>query len=169
MEGKLYEEGLERYPLFWVLGQNIFLLIYFSVAFLGMYPLQVSGIPAVSLLYIIFIGVMLLFVLRKHLCTNCYYYGKRCNTCWGKLASLLFERGSGNYELGGRLANLTWAFAAVIPIVGMILVLALVNFSCKNLGLLFLFIILSGVNFMIHRKSCEVCRMRYICPGSAAK
>jgi len=76
MENKILAEGFEAYPLPWVIGQNLFFLIYFGIGFAGMIQLKIRGIPAVSLLYAIFLLVMLVFVLRKHLCTNCYYYGK---------------------------------------------------------------------------------------------
>jgi hypothetical protein len=79
------KEGLEKYSLSCVVGQNIFLLVYFGIGFIGMLPLRIHGFPILSILYAFFLATMLLFVLRKHLCTHCYYYGKRCNTGWGEL------------------------------------------------------------------------------------
>jgi len=108
---KLYEKGLEEYPLIYAIGQNLFLAVYFAIAFIGMYSLQVANLPVFSITYIILIGIMLIFVLRRHLCTHCFYYGKVCNTGWGKLASWLFKKNSGNYELGGKLAGITWMLA----------------------------------------------------------
>ncbi len=75
-----YADGLEEYPLNWVLLQNIFYVVYFGIAFCGMLPAKAEGFPFVSVLYAVFLLVMLIFVMRKHLCTNCYYYGKRCGT-----------------------------------------------------------------------------------------
>ncbi len=168
MENKSLAEGFETYPLPWVIGQNLFFLIYFGIGFAGMIPLRIRGIPAVSLLYAIFLLVMLVFVLRKHLCTNCYYYGKMCSTGWGKLSALLFDKNSGNYTLGLKLATITWGLATLLPILGISAAL-LINFSVTNLILLFLFLILTPLNFLIHRQSCRKCKMRLICPGSLAK
>ncbi len=165
---KLYEKGLEEYPKSDIIGQNIFLAIYFAVGALGMYFLQFSGIPILSVLYLVFIVAMVGFVLRKHVCTSCYYYGKWCNTGWGKLSCRLFKKDSGNPRLGGKLAGVIWMSATIIPIVGMIVSLVL-NFSMTVLGVLVLFIILSGVHFTVHKKSCAQCKMRYICSGSTAK
>lgn len=169
MKQKLYEKGLEKYSLLGAIGQNLFFVFYFSVAFIGMYSLQIAKFPIVSVVYIIFLGIMLIFVLRKHSCTHCFYYEKVCGTGWGKLAACLFKKNSGNYELGGKLAGVTWMLAMFFPLIGMIITLVLNWFSIPIILLLVIFIILSGVNFFIHKKSCERCKMRFICPGSTAR
>lgn len=168
MKKNLYKEGLEKYPLGCVIGQNFFFLAYFGIAFIGMLPLQIRGFPIISTLYALFLITMLLFVLRKHLCTNCNYYGKRCNTGWGKVSSFMFKKDSGNYEVGVKLAGITWMLATLIPIVGIIVVLIL-NYSTSNLIFFILFILLTPVNFVTHKKACEKCKMRFIYSASMAK
>ncbi len=158
----------DHYPLWWVIGQNFFLLIYFGIGFAGMYPLKIYNIPWLSILYALFLIVMLLFVLRKHLCTHCYYYGKFCNVGWGKLAALMFEENSGNYQLGVKLAGITWATATVVPILGMIWSY-LVTRSTTIIILLVIFILLTPISFLTHKKSCERCKMRERCPASMYK
>jgi len=167
-EEKLYKEGLENYPISCVIGQNIFFLAYFGIGFIGMLPLRILGFPIISVLYALFLIIMLLFVLRKHLCTHCYYYGKLCSTGWGKLSALMFKKNSGNYQLGVKLAGITWILATAIPIVGIIAALVL-DYSPSNLIFLILFILLTPVNFVSHKKACEKCKMRFICPASMAK
>ncbi len=168
MEEKLYGQGFENYPLGYVIGQNIFFLAYFGVGFIGMLPLQIYGFPVISVLYILFLIIMLLFVLRKHLCTHCYYRGKLCSTGWGKLSALMFKKNSGNYQLGIKLASITWMLATAIPIAGIVLALIL-NYSFSNLIFLILFILLTPVNFISHKRACEKCKMKFICPTSMAK
>ena len=163
--GNLYSEGLEKYPIGCVVGQNLFLLAYFGIGFAGMLPLQISEFPVISVLYALFLAVMLLFVLRKHLCTHCYYNGKRCSTGWGKLSALMFS--SGNYRLGIKLAGVTWMLAKVIPVVGIIGALVL-SYSFSTLIFLILFILLTPLNFVSHERACEKCRMRFVCPASMA-
>jgi hypothetical protein len=160
----LDKEGFEKYPLYWIVGQNIFLFVYFGIGSFGMLPLQVHGFPVISTLYILFLAVMLL-ALRKHLCTYCYYYGKRCNTGWGKLSSLMFKENSGNYKLGIKFAIITWTLAALIPVFGIALALIL-NYSTFRLVLFVLFVLLTPINFLIHKKMCEKCKMRFTCPLS---
>ncbi len=169
MKQKLYEKGIEKYSLASAISQNLFFVIYFTIAFIGMSFLQINNIPIVSVIYIIFIGVMLIFVLRKHLCTHCFYYGKVCGTGWGKLAGCLFKKNSGNYTLGGKLAKITWISAMFLPLIVMIIALILNWFSITLTILLVVFIMMSVVNFFIHKKSCVKCKMRFICSGSTAK
>ena len=167
MEEKLYKKGLKKYPIGCVIGQNLFFLFYFGIGFIGMFSLRIYEFPIISIAYALFLVVILLFVLRKHLCTNCYYYGKLCSTGWGKLA-LMFRKNSGNYELGVKLAGITWMIATLIPIVGIITVLIL-SFSTFRLILLVLFLLLTPVNFITHKRACKKCKMRFICPASMAK
>ena len=168
MKKGLYKKGVEKYSLAFVIGQNVFLLVYFGIGFLGMLPIQVHGFPILSVLYVFFLAIMLLLVLRKYLCTHCYYYGKRCNTGWGKLSSFMFKKESGNYQLGVKLAGVTWILATLIPIIGMFFAL-IVSYSTLRVGLLVLFILLTQINFVIHKKACNRCKMRFICPASMAK
>ena len=164
----LYEKGLEDYPLTTVIGQNLFFIAYFVLGIVGMWNLKLMKIPVISILYALFLIIMLIFVLRKHLCTNCYYYGKRCNTGWGKLAKMMFEKDSGHYKLGVKLAGITWGLATLIPIIGIITVL-IFKFELYLLAILFLFILLTPINFTIHKHSCTKCKMRNICPASMVK
>ncbi len=158
----------ENYPLWWVMVQNLLFVIYFTSAFLGMAGVSLLGFPIVSISYVLFVIVMLLFVLRKHLCTNCYYYGKVCNTGWGKLAALLFEKESGNYKLGVKLAGITWGLITVIPILVMIILL-IMNFSMELLITFVLFLVLTPVVMLYHKRSCFHCKMKYQCPATMAK
>ncbi len=161
----LYSEGFNEYPLVYVIFQNIFFVFYFGIGFWGMWELKVFGFPLFSFFYAVFLIVMLIFVLRRELCTNCYYYGKRCSTGWGKLSSFMFKKGTGNYKLGVKLAGITWGFASLFPVLGIIVVLV-INFSFKNLILLLLFVSLTLINILIHKESCKRCKMRFICPAS---
>ena len=153
-------EEVESYPITWVIGQNVFLITYFAVATFGMYPLQINGVPVFSACYAAFIVTMLCFVLRKHLCTNCYYYGKMCNTGWGKFAVVF--RTKGNYEAGGKLAGLTWMLATLVPIIVMGVE---AHLNLISIPLLCIFVVMSGINFLIHGKSCERCKMKSVCPA----
>jgi len=157
---EVYKENTE-YSLKYIIGQNLFFVIYFGI---GIFFSHVI----VSLMYLALIIVMLGIVLRKHLCTNCYYYGKKCSTGWGKLSSWMFKKKSGNYSLGVKLAGITWPLLTLLPIVGITMVIIL-NYSLSNLLALMLFIFMTPFNFIIHRKACEKCKMRFICPASMIK
>ena len=167
---ELYEDGINEVKKSYAILENILILIIVVLGIWGMYPLDFNGISVVSILYALFVVLMLAFVLRKHLCTTCYYYDKWCHCGWGKLSSAIFSKDSGNQELGGKLAGLTWGILMGLPIIGMIAVIILGKKSLTDeLFVLIPFAILIAVNAVLHKKNCENCKMRFICSGSAAK
>ena len=157
--------GLEEYPVTWVIGQNIFFIVYFGVGVTGLWGIQIHGIPILSISYIVFLVTMLIFILRKTLCTRCSYYGRRCNTGWGLLSSWMFKKRAGSNSIGVKLAGVTWLLVSLIPIIG-ISYLLVVDFMVSRLTLLIVFIFLTLINFLIHRESCRKCEMQSVCPMS---
>ncbi|RLI92260.1 MAG: hypothetical protein DRO95_02725 [Candidatus Altiarchaeales archaeon] len=167
---KLYEKGLENYPKPTVVLTNVLLLLWFGFAVYGMSALKLGGLPIISITYMLFAFSMLGFVLRKHLCTHCYYYNKLCGMGWGKLSSRLFKEKSGNYELGVKLAGLTWGLLAIAPIIAIPIAMFLRGEFLVPGGISltgFLAIIL--VSQFVRKRGCAQCKMRYICKASAAK
>ena len=170
MEQKLYEKGLENYPKSIVISTNTLLLLWFGLAAYGMSALKYDGLPIISILYLLFALLMLGFVLRKHLCTHCYYYGKLCGSGWSKLSSCQFKYKSGNYELGMKLAGMTWGLLTIIPIIVIPLTMFLRKDFLISGGIsLVCFIVIMIINQFGRKKGCSQCKMRYICKASAAK
>ncbi len=160
-------EHYEKYPAWWVLGQNLIFIVYFSVGTILLSSVRISNFPILSTIYALFLIVMLAFVLRKHLCTNCYYYDKRCSTGWGKWAAFLFKKGSGNYELGIKLAGFTWGIGVGIPLIFPFLMIFWKH-EFRLLPLWILFILLTFIVMFWHKKSCRRCKMSDSCPASMA-
>ena len=170
MEQKLYEKGLENYPKSIVILTNVLLTMWFVFAAYGMSALKLAGFPIVSALYLLFALVMLGFILRKHLCTHCYYYGKLCSSGWSKLSSCQFKQKSGNYELGMKLAGMTWGLLTIIPIIAIPLAMFLHKEFLISGGIsLVCFLVIMVINQLGRKKGCSQCKMRYICKASAAK
>ncbi len=167
---KIFENGIEQAKESYVIFENTLIILMVLLGYIGMYPLKIFGIHLISIAYLSFNIIMLVFVLRKHLCTQCYYYGKMCHCGWGKLSSTLFEKESGNQKLGGKLALFTWAVLMVLPVLGMTAAVLLGKAPLMQELIFFIpFIILLGINGYLHKKDCTECKMRFICPGSAAK
>jgi len=167
---KLYEKGLENYPKSSVISTNALLAIWFGLAAYGMSALKFTGIPIVSVIYLLFALMMLGFVLRKHLCTHCYYYGKLCGSGWSKLSSCQFKHKSGNYELGVKLAGMTWGLLTIIPIIAIPIAMFLHKEFLISGGIsLSCFIVIMIINQFGRKKGCSQCKMRYICKASVAK
>jgi len=167
---ELYEEGLENYPKATIFLTNVLLLLWFGLAAYGMSALRFDGLPIISILYLLFAVIMLGFVLRKHLCTHCYYYNKLCGTGWGKLSSYLFKEKSGNYKLGMKLASLTWGLLTIIPIFVIPVAMFLHEEFLVPSGIsLISFLAIMVVNQFLRKKGCAQCKMRYLCKASASK
>lgn len=151
-------EHYEKYPIWWILGHNIVFILYFALGPILLSPVRISGFPFLSVIYALFLITMLVFVLRKHLCTNCYYYGKWCSTGWGKLAALFFKKGSGNYNLGVKLAGFTWEIGVGLPLIFPFLIIVWKRgFRWFPLWILFTF--LTVIVMFWHKKSCNRCKM----------
>lgn len=167
---ELYEKGLENYPKATVVLTNVLLFLWFGFAAYGMSVLRFARLPIISIIYLLFAIIMLGFVLRKHLCTHCYYYNKLCGTGWGKLSSRLFKEKSGNYELGMKLAGLTWGLLTIVPIIAIPLAMLLNRGFLVPGGITLTgFLAIMVVNQFGRKKGCKQCKMRRICEASAAK
>ena len=114
---------------------------------------KVVGLPALA--WTAFVTFNLYFFLRKHLCTNCPFYGKECYAGWGLLASRLFEKGSGDFELGKKLAIITWSIFLILPIL----------FAIAGRAWLFLIMWLAASAYVSseHFSFCRTCPLREKC------
>lgn len=115
---------------------------------------------------------MVYVVLRKLVCTNCYYHDKWCDSGWGKLSAKLFKKGKigdFNESVGIKLAPLTYGLLTIVPLV-LIIISVIQVFSWYKTGVLILLLLVSFYSGGISRKTtCSQCKMRLICPGSAVK
>ncbi|MFC2092249.1 hypothetical protein ACFLTD_05700, partial [Elusimicrobiota bacterium] len=109
-KNNIYEDGIENFSISHVIFTNVFLLVYYALGFLILYPISINGIPIFSLLYVTITIIFMYFVLRKCACTHCYYYGKWCHVGWSKLTAVLFKENSGNKALAKPLLLFTWGF-----------------------------------------------------------
>ena len=91
---KLYENGLEEYPISQVLISNFLILLWIGIGAYSAYLL----LPLLGYIYALLFLFLIYFLLRKLVCVNCFYYGRICSMGWGKLSSFLFSRGQGSYE-----------------------------------------------------------------------
>lgn len=166
---KLYEKGLEKYPKSGITLGNIAMLLLIALGTITIWFFY----PLLAWLYLAFTIIMVYIVLRKLVCTNCYYYDKWCSIGWGKLSAKLFKKGKieeFNNSVGLKLAPLIYGLLLmIIPIVLIIISIVLV-FNYYKVGVLVLLLLLSIYSGGIGRKSaCSRCKMRLYCRGSAVK
>jgi len=165
---KLYENGLEEHPKSIAVICNLIMLLWISLGTVACWFFN----PIVAGVYLAFAVVMVFIVLRKLVCTNCYYYGKWCPIGWGKLSALFFRKGSiekFSTGIGVKLAPLTYGLLTLIPLV-LIIISIIREFTVVKAAVLVLLILVSIYSGAVSRKnSCMKCKMRLICPGCAVK
>ncbi|MBN2039070.1 MAG: hypothetical protein JW864_03450 [Spirochaetes bacterium] len=163
----LFNEGLEKYPVQAVITENLSIAIWLT---LGTFIIsQISFI--LSLIFLTAALIMIIIIMRKLICTGCYYYGKRCHVAWGNISALLYKQGKIE-EFSGctgqKIAPVLFGLMALIPAVSGIISMIL-NFSVYKLMLFILLLAVILYSSVISRKmSCAKCKMKIICPGSAA-
>jgi drug/metabolite transporter (DMT)-like permease len=166
-EGGLVE-GRDDFPLLWVVGENALYLATWSLAAFLLWPVwHFGGVPVLGLAWI-FLVLVVQTLLKKHNCTGCVYYGKRCHLGWGKLAAWLFERDSGDPATGQRLSLFYILSPPFVLLAGLGYgLLGEPNWLYwAGLGL---FVVLNAVTFPVRRSGCSRCKMRKVCLGSAAR
>lgn len=166
-ELKICEPGLEEYPVLNVVRGNLTILSWIATGALAVWLFY----PLAAWVYLSFALVMIVFVLRKLLCANCYYYGKRCSMGWGKFSALLFKKGAlENFSKGPgqSIAIVTYDILSFVPLI--LLIVSLVkDFTLFKVFVLALLVFVSFYGARITRRDlCSRCKMRLICKLSAA-
>ena len=167
-EIKYYEQGLNEYPKTSAVIGNFFMILWIALGTVACWFLY----PLAAWIYIFFAIIMVFVVLRKLVCTNCYYYDKWCCTGWGKLSALFFKKGEVedfSTSAGIKLAPFTYGLLSIVPII-LIIISILQELSIFKIIILVFLLLISFYSGAISRKkSCERCKMRIICPGTAVK
>jgi len=167
-EVALFDEGLNEYSWTTVVSENLVLAIWILLG-----SILISQISLITgLAYMIFALVMILVVMRKLVCTHCFYYGEKCHVGWGKISSALFEKGEieeFSSCAGQKVAPLLYGLLAIIPVIFGIISMV----SAFSILKCVLFILMVGAilysSIFARRKSCAKCKMKIVCAGSAAK
>jgi len=128
--------------------------------------------PVVAWIYLVVAIIMVFVILRKLVCTNCYYYDKWCSIGWGKLSALFFKKGDiedFSSSIGLKIAPITYGLLTLIPLI-LIIISFFKGFLISKLIVLILLLVISFWSGTVSRKkTCALCKMRIICPGSAVK
>jgi len=162
------EEGLEEYPRSTVIAGNLIMLVWIALGTVACYFLN----PVAAWIFLAVALLLVFIVLRKLVCTNCYYYDKWCAAGWGKLSALMFKKGdieTFNDSIGVKLAPVIYGLLTLVPLV-LGTIAAVRHFSVVKpivLAALLLLGFYSGT--LGRRKSCAQCKMSRYCIGSAVK
>lgn len=164
---KIYEQGLEEHPRATIFLSNLVMAVWIATGTVACWLLH----PVAGAVYLAVALIMVGVVLRKLVCTNCYYYGKWCGTGWGKLAALFFKEGEMERfgkSIGVKLAPMTYGLLSLIPIVLVVIsmIMDFTVFKAIVLAVLLLVSVYSG--FLSRKKGCTNCKMKLACPGSVS-
>ena len=161
-------EGRESFPPLWILGENLLFLATWAAAGWLLWPVQVAYWPVATMGWALFV-LVLQVLLKKHFCTGCYYYGKSCHLGWGHISALLFERDSGSHKLGFALAMPMYMLSPPLVLAAGVVIGLLLKVGTTHWIALGVFVALNVFSFPLRIKGCGQCKMRAVCPGSAAK
>jgi hypothetical protein len=164
----LYEKGLENYRKSTILFGNLMMLIWIILGTLAVWFFN----PLLAWPFLAFALIMIYVVLRKLVCTNCYYYDKWCAHGWGKLSATMFKKGkieNFNDSMGIKIAPLTYGLLTIIPLI-VIIVSIVLAFDYTKIGVLVLLLAVSVYSGGVGRKTaCSECKMRSFCKGCAVQ
>jgi len=164
----LYETDSEESSKTLIIFDNLMIVLWIAVGTLSCWFFN----AIMAWLYLGFAIIVIYIILRKIVCTGCYYYGKWCHIGWGKLSSLFFKKG--NLEefkkcVEGKLVPIVYMSLMLIPIV-LLLIVTIFEYNHLKLVLILLFIGLSVyITFISKMHGCRQCKMRYLCSGSMKK
>jgi hypothetical protein len=164
----LYEKGLDNYRISTIFLGNLMMLIWIVLGTLAVWFFN----QLLAGLFLAFALIIVYVVLRKLVCTNCYYYNKWCVYGWGKLSAKMFKKGkieNFNDGIGIRIAPLLYGLLTIIPIILIIISIILV-FDYTKIGALVLLLAISFYSGGVARKTaCSNCKMKSFCRGSTVK
>ncbi len=168
MTVRLYDGGSEQGPLGQVILGNALMVLLLGIGTTACWLVS----PAFGIAYLIISTGSVYGLLRRLVCTRCYYYGKRCGAGWGLLASWFFSRrplDEFSDNPGVRLAPLVYGGITLVPLVvsvGLLIRGATTALVILPALLLALGFYSSGPG---RRRACSACKMRLVCKGSMVK
>ncbi|RPI76111.1 MAG: hypothetical protein EHM45_13890 [Desulfobacteraceae bacterium] len=163
----LFEQGLEEFPLSRIILTNALMLLWIVLGTLACSFLN----RVLAWAYAAAAILLILVIMRKIICSNCYYYNKWCSSGWGKLSAQLFSQGDVQKFsacVGVKSAPFFYGLLLLVPLTCGVIDL-IQTFSLFKFGVLILLVLTAFYTGNINRKkACINCKMKWICPGGKA-
>ena len=164
MEQPAVSNGLnycETYPAGVIIARWVILTIAFI---LGIFILSRIK-PALGIIYALYALYALTLVLPRSRCVNCYYYGRACNTGWGKVAAYLYGKGEESryteHYAYAVFLHLLW----IIPLLASFFKLILAKSTFYVIFVLVYVLVLWLEKVALKRWACRRCHQREFCPA----
>jgi hypothetical protein len=163
----LYDGGRDEFPVSQIITSNLIMLIWLAIGTFLSYLLH----PWLGWAYLADGIIMMGFVMRKIVCANCAYYGKRCSLGWGKLSAAMFKQGNiEDFAEKTRIAPVYYGSMTLLPIIFAVIAIVMDSTllvpGLYGIGAMVVIMAIMGTS---RKKTCAQCKMRLICPGCAVK
>jgi hypothetical protein len=151
----------ETYPRGVIIARWIILTLAFVLGVFILYRIK----PTIGIIYVLYALYALTLVLPLSRCVNCFYFGRACNTGWGKVAGYLYGKGDeSRYEEH-------YGYAIFLHLLWMVPVLAsfFKLITEKSLFYLLFFLVYLLVLWLekvgLKKLACRRCHQRDFCPA----
>ena len=160
----------DTYPKHVIIIRWIILMVAFA---LGIYILADIK-DLLGVVYVIYSLTALTLILPLSRCVSCFYYGKACNTGWGKVAAYLFPKGMNHmaHTKGDESKYIEhYNYAILLHLLWMVPLLAAFFQLLRKRNMLVLIIFLAYLVILLLEKvvlkklACLRCRQREFCPA----
>ncbi len=151
----------DTYPQWVIFFRWIVLTIAFA---LGIYILSDVS-PILGIAYVICGLLALTLVLPLSRCVSCYYFGKLCNTGWGKVAAYLYAKGDESQYQERYNYSILLHFLWMVPL--LISFFQLTRKMEFRYAVFFLaYVLVLWIEKVVLKKlACKRCHQREFCPA----
>jgi len=134
-----------------------------GIGMLGLYFSDLPGSAWLSVIWVVWILVNYLFLIRIKVCRYCSYYGRKCPMGWGMLVSSFISRGEMSGFSQQKWAILYFLSFAAFPFLSMVMSL-IFSWNLVELFLLILFLFSGLLLYKLARRlCCTHCDMKSLC------
>lgn len=163
---------LERYPISIRITSNLIILYMLVAGFFGLFSIRFWNMPVLSYTFLVWALFSLVYLLRKRVCTHCYYYDKWCHIGWGKLAAWFFSKGDEEtFKQCLAYPKFFWVAFAILPVLAMVSFLGYQYVTKQPLSALTIvmlanYLVAAYLNVSYNTQTgCLLCKMRSQCPA----
>lgn len=120
-------------------------------------------------LYASYLAIAITIILPLARCTRCYYYGKVCHICWGKVASFLYPKGKEELFRENFKYSVFLHPVWIIPLLlGLVQMARLRDLRTLLIFAIYLIVLFISRRFLQWRAGCRWCHQRLFCPGAGS-
>jgi hypothetical protein len=119
--------------------------------------------------YASYLAIAITIILPLARCTRCFYYGKVCHICWGKVASFLYPKGREElFKENFKYSVFLYPVWMIPLLIGLVQLARLRSLKALLIFVIYLAILFISRRFLQWHAGCKRCHQRLFCPGAAS-